>query len=466
LVIRNSWVHLASVRGKLQAIRVICAESYDANAVKAAVERQQAAKDTVAAAVSVGKKHDWMHHFAAYRLRQAEAAAAAACRQVRSSCPDPPNTFKRFLDGEDQSAFAQLGFKHLRRPDGGFVPLSAAFHDPKHVNAAAQCGQPGGSNAARASSDGAAMNFSQPSAMSPSEAAVVELFVSASRGPQGPALSAPAQLDEHMARTCSDQTLTQPSTDAMTVADVAACHVRASRLAAALSPTLSAGVVSALEKAVEKASGPMAGSPQPSFARAATMPAGCIPGPAVLETMESVDTVHHPGGSQPSPVSAPILLPDLPWEAWQEQLKIYVAGCGSLPETGELGQWCSDQIEGALHLAAGSLPTATGMSREKYALLTAIPAFAQHLSVIERQVFSECLWRLSQFVESHGRMPCRWHGVSGLGVQEQGEKELADWSAMQRRLAVRLAAGSDCGQMSQDRVRALIQVPGWMDVLC
>ena len=68
-------------------------------------------------------------------------------------------------------------------------------------------------------------------------------------------------------------------------------------------------------------------------------------------------------------------------------------------------------------------------------------------------------------------MPTRRHlrppsAAPTSAAAEQDEKELADWSAMQRRLAVRLAAGTDCGQMSPERVLALMAVPGWLDVAC
>lgn len=429
------------------------AGQYDPAAVEAAAKRQRDEKAAATAAVSA-HKHDWMHHFTEYRQQQAEAAAAAARQQGLTSAgaPTQPHTFKRFLDGHDESAFAQLALKHIRRSEGGGGISRASGLSPRRSSqppAAMLLDTLNGVGASRAYSDGAAVQATSmrpvSSSMSPTEAAVVELFVTASRQDTGPALSAPAQLDERMARCNSEQTHTQPSGDAAPSLDQQASPLKQP---------------------------PLQGS---AFSRAATMPASGIPGPAPLDTMESVETVMHPSaGSQPSPgtAGAPAhgapALPELPWSAWLEQLRIFVSGCQALPEAGELGHWCAEQLAAAVHLAAGSTPTGSGLTLEQYMQLTELPPFARQLSVIEAQVFWECLSRLRKFVATQLRMPLR--RTSGAeeaaAPSSQEEKELADWSAMQRRLAVRLAAGLDCGQMSRERVLELVQVPGWLDVLC
>ena len=456
-----------------------------------------------------------MHHFTAYRQRQAESAAASARRRSSSGAPDPPNTFKRFLDGQDQSAFAQLGLKHLRKPDGGFVPVGGGSDSLAGALAATAppdslLARSAATN--RAYSDGAAMRLgnSIPSAgMTPSEAAVVELFVTAQRVPSGPALSAPAQLDERLGRTASDQThsgqpfvdvsplqdaLARPAATALAIVQrgapaATAAHSApfAAALAAAGSPPGSFGRTVARAAPVVTA-----GHSPKDLGRAATVPPGDIPNPVGLETMESAETTHRDGASgggsaHASPsgaaaaarsapvgaVSAPAPAPaprqsDLPWDAWLEQLRLYVQGCRQLPESGELGQWCSEQVEASLHLAAGSPPIDKGLSRDQYAALTALAPFAQRLALIERHVFTECLWRLQQFVAARGRMPSRWlaPALAGGEAQQKEEKELADWSAMQRRLAVRFAGGVECGQMGRERVLALMQVPGWLEAAC
>ena len=396
-----------------------------------------------------------MHHFVTHRQRQAEAAAAAARQQARSPITDPPNTFKRFLDSDDESAFAQLGLKHLRRPDGGFVSIGSALSGSIPEAAAA-----------RAYSDGAAMHAHAPqplsNVMSASEAAVVELFVNASKGAHGPALSAPApaHLDDRLGRTRSDQTHAHALGEAALGDASRGVH----RMACTTNTAPQATAAGARDTA--SAAARATGSPT-EFARAATMPSSCLPGPAVLDTMESADTVHTTAPMASHQFAAPPL-PDLTWDNWLEQLKLYAQGCNAVPDGGELGQWCNEQVNRALNLAAGSLPVPGGMTRTQYDKLTAIPVFAQHLSILEKSVFTECIWRLTQFVEAHGRMPTRRLPTAAGTVPPElpGEKELADWSAMQRRLAVRLAAGTDCGQMSQERVLALMAVPGWLDVSC
>ena len=395
-----------------------------------------------------------MHHFTEYRQQQAEAAAAAARQQgVAGPGAEQPHTFKRFLDGHDGGAFAQLALKHIRRSEGGGGISRTSGLSPRRSSqppAAMLLDTLHGVNTSRAYSDGAAVQPASirpiSSSMSPTEAAVVELFVTASRQETGPALSAPAQLDERMARCNSEQTHTQPSGDAAPALDQQASPLKQP---------------------------PLHGS---GFGRAATMPTNGIPGPAPLDTMESVETVMHPSaGSQPSPgaAAAPAAnapaLPELPWSAWLEQLRIYVSSCQALPGAGELGHWCEEQLAAAVHLAAGSTPGGSGLTLEQYMQLTELPPFARQLSVLEAQVFRECLARLRRFVATQQRMPLRRMSAAGeaaAALHCQEEKELADWSAMQRRLAVRLAAGLDCGQMSRDRVLELVQVPGWLDVLC
>ena len=452
-------------------------------------------RERAAAPAAPPAKHDWMHHFATYRQRQAEAAAANA-RRVSTSDDTPPNTFKRFLDGQDQSAFAQLGFKHMRRPDGSCLPVGKHTDMPTstaHMALPCDGASPTAAMTQRTYSDGAAMHPTQQppltTKMSPSEAAVIELFVSASRAASGPALSAPAQLDERIQRMASDQTHTPPFVDNSPITD----PLGGGRNDAA-TPILAPQAPGAQNIA---AASPCTGDKQdvaagaPDLGRAATMPVSGIL-PAMLDTVESAETVHRAGGSgnhltgSPVGVSAPMagaanaLLPDLPWDAWREQLRIFALGCNTLPEGGELGAWCSEQLEAALHLAAGSPPVQGGMTRHQYALLTAVPQFAQRLAVIERQVFSECLWRLQQFIDQHLRMPSRWHLAADAASLENAndelrakeaqqreteEKELADWAAMQRRLAIRFAGGMECGQMSRERVQLLLQLPGWVDAL-
>jgi hypothetical protein len=416
---------------KLVRLKFACRTGhYEQSGIEAACERRKAEQ----AAASPEKKHNWMHHFATFRQQQAEAAAAAARQTLPvATAASQPHTFKRFLDGHDESAFAQLTFKHVRRSDG------AAGIDVASLRQLPQRNVSGG--AARTQSDGAVMRLTtQPasSKMSPTEAAVVELFVSASRPNTGPALSAPAQFDERMARCSSEQTHMQPSGEGTPVAERQPSCFKVP---------------------------PFLTSPFACAALAGGIPG---PGPAALDTMESVETVLHPSaGSQPSPGGTATVLPELPWTAWFEQLRIFISGCQALPETGELGVWCADQLAAAVHLAAGSTPIANGMTLEQYMQLIGLPLFAQQLSVIESQVFWECLSRLKKFVGAHGRMPIRRvTGNVALSSVDQEEKELADWSAMQRRLAVRLAAGIDCGQMCRDRVLQLIQVSGWLDVLC
>ena len=435
-----------------------------------------------------------MHHFHTFRRHQAEAAAADERRRSSSGAPSAraaasPPTFKRFFDGHDESAFAQLGLKHLRGADGSMLPVSsAAEHKGCSGSGGVGSGAAGahhghgaasGGDTNRTYSEGAALGpAAKMDAISPSEAAVIELFVSAQRPPSGPALSAPAQLDDRLGRTASDQTHSHSFPDGSSpMQDTLAVPARSALGdAVAASPPMSVdahGMRAAPQSQLPQSHAPHAVPPVPLFrthqhqhinahtGQGADVASAALqqqPSLAALPTQQQPQQHQHRG-------EAALLghITDVAWRHQYTQLQQHAAQQSALPDDGELGQWCSQQLDAALGVAAG-YPLATNpMSREQYLALALVRPFAERLAFLERTIFAECLARLQRFVHEQGRMPSRLLAHIAAPERQTEEKELADWSTLQRRLSIKFAVGLECGQMCKERILALMQVPGWLD---
>jgi hypothetical protein len=140
-----------------------------------------------------------------------------------------------------------------------------------------------------------------------------------------------------------------------------------------------------------------------------------------------------------------------------------------LPRTGALGTWCFEHLAAAQQrLSAGGVPVEDGpsvcLSRTAYDVLMHVPEFRVEVRKNESASFDECLWKLNRFVQANGRQPLPHVAAEGGTAVDGSEAELAEWSACQKRQALRLAAGHPgAGAMSRDRIARLLDISGWID---
>jgi pyruvate/2-oxoglutarate dehydrogenase complex dihydrolipoamide acyltransferase (E2) component len=133
-------------------------------------------------------------------------------------------------------------------------------------------------------------------------------------------------------------------------------------------------------------------------------------------------------------------------------------------------------------LSEGPPATDDGLTTAAFEVLMRVPEFRAEVHATEAAAFEECIWRLERFVRDTGRLPrahAPSHGDAEAPAASKGaaagdtnassrveawERELAEWSALQRRLALRLAAAQHpASAMTPERVARLLKVPGWAD---